>query len=43
VLNLLYQNPNISFGELIHGANFKPTILGKDTDADEDDVAEFSL
>jgi hypothetical protein len=43
VLNILYQNPNISFGELIHGTHFKPTIVGKDADVDEDDVAEFSL
>ncbi|MBR8834338.1 MAG: ATP-binding protein [Stigonema ocellatum SAG 48.90 = DSM 106950] len=39
VLNLLYQNPKISFGELIHGTDFKPTIVGKDGD----DIAEFSL
>ncbi|MBW4635153.1 MAG: ATP-binding protein [Iphinoe sp. HA4291-MV1] len=43
VLNILYQNQNFSFGELIHGADFKPTVKGKDADVDEDDVAEFSL
>jgi hypothetical protein len=41
VLNILYQNPKISFSELIHGADFKPTAYGKD--ANEDDAAEFSL
>jgi hypothetical protein len=42
VLNILYQNSNLSFGELIHGANFKPTVVGKEADVD-DDAAEFSL
>jgi P-loop Domain of unknown function (DUF2791) len=42
VLNVLHQNPEIKFTELIHGANFKPTAAGKDGDLD-DDVAEFSL
>jgi hypothetical protein len=42
VLNVLYQNPEINFSELIHGANFKPTIVGKD-DGLDDDAAEFSL
>ncbi|NWF58368.1 MAG: ATP-binding protein [Fischerella sp.] len=43
VLNILYQNPGIAFGELIRGTDFKPTVVGKDTHVDEDDVAEFSL
>ncbi|MDJ0737359.1 MAG: ATP-binding protein [Nostocaceae cyanobacterium] len=43
VLNILYQNSDISFSELIHGSGFKPTLAGQDTDIDEDDVAEFSL
>ncbi len=43
VLNILHQNPGISFGELIHGSNFKPTAAGKDGSVDEDDAAEFSL
>ncbi|MDM9380515.1 ATP-binding protein [Chlorogloeopsis sp. ULAP01] len=43
VLNVLHQNSGISFGDLIHGTNFKPTVAGKDSDVDEDDVAEFSL
>jgi hypothetical protein len=42
VLNVIYQNPEIKFTELIHGANFKPTIAGEDSDLDED-VAEFNL
>ncbi|MBF2007124.1 MAG: ATP-binding protein [Chlorogloeopsis fritschii C42_A2020_084] len=43
VLNVLHQNSGISFGDLIHGVNFKPTVAGKDSDVDEGDVAEFSL
>ncbi|MGJ5672348.1 MAG: ATP-binding protein [Nostochopsis sp.] len=43
VLNIIYQNPSKPFGELIHGADFKPTAAGKHTDMGEDDVAEFSL
>ncbi|WP_026732584.1 ATP-binding protein [Fischerella sp. PCC 9605] len=43
ILNILYQNPGIAFGELIRGTDFKPTVVGKDTHVDEDDVAEFSL
>jgi P-loop Domain of unknown function (DUF2791) len=43
VLNILYQNPGISFGELIHGANFQPTAAGKNVGVDEGDAAEFSL
>ncbi|MGH8001003.1 MAG: BREX system ATP-binding domain-containing protein, partial [Brasilonema sp.] len=43
VLNILYQNSNLSFGTLIHGADFQPTVVGKDSDVDEDDAAEFSL
>lgn len=42
VLNVLYQNPEIKFSELIHGDNFQPTILGEDANLD-DNVAEFSL
>ncbi|MBW4645683.1 MAG: ATP-binding protein [Goleter apudmare HA4340-LM2] len=41
VLNILYQNPGISFTELIHGTNFKPTGVGQNID--EDNAAEFSL
>ncbi|MFN6536053.1 MAG: ATP-binding protein [Nostoc sp. EkiNYC01] len=43
VLNILFQNPGISFGELIHDSKFKPTAVGKDADIDEDNAAEFSL
>ncbi|WP_138504740.1 ATP-binding protein [Nostoc sp. PA-18-2419] len=43
VLNILFQNSKIIFGDLIHGSKFKPTAVGKDTDGDEDDAAEFSL
>ncbi|MFN6500281.1 MAG: ATP-binding protein [Nostoc sp. DedQUE01] len=43
VLNILFQNPGISFGELIHNPKFKPTAVGKDADVDEDNAAEFSL
>jgi hypothetical protein len=32
----------MKFTELIHGANFKPILAGKDGDLD-DDAAEFSL
>ena len=43
VLNLIYQNPEIKFAELIHGANFHPTIVGKDSSLDDENAAEFSL
>ena len=42
VLNILHQNPEISFSKLIHGSDFKLTAVGKNTDVD-DDAAEFSL
>ncbi|WP_193198490.1 ATP-binding protein [Nostoc sp. MG11] len=41
LLNIIHQNPGISFGELIHGSKFKPTAAGKDVD--EDNASEFSL
>ncbi|MDZ8187156.1 MAG: ATP-binding protein [Nostoc sp. ChiSLP02] len=43
VLNILVQNPGISFSELVHDSKFKPTAVGKDADFDEDNAAEFSL
>ncbi|MBH8551568.1 ATP-binding protein [Nostocaceae cyanobacterium CENA357] len=43
VLNILHQNPGMSFNELIHDSKFKPTVVGKDASLDEDDAAEFSL
>ncbi|MFK0733831.1 MAG: ATP-binding protein [Gloeotrichia echinulata DVL01] len=43
VLNILLQNPKISFSQLIHGTNFKPTAVGKVVGVDDDDAAEFNL
>jgi hypothetical protein len=43
VLNILHHNPSINFTQLIHGSQFKPTVVGKTTDLDEDNAAEFSL
>ena len=43
VLNLIYQNPEIKFADLIHGANFRPTSAGKDSSLDDENAAEFSL
>lgn len=43
VLNILLQNPKISFSQLIHGTNFKPTAVGKAVGVDDDDAAEFNL
>ncbi len=44
ILNIIYQNPQISFTQLIHGSDFKPTAVQKKMMSDaEDDVAEFSL
>jgi hypothetical protein len=42
VLNVIYQNPEIKFTELIHGNKFQPTVAGQEGNLD-DDVAEFSL
>lgn len=44
VLNLLRQNPEASFGEIIHGKDFKPTLPGKNPEADETgEFGEFTL
>ena len=44
ILNIIYQNPQISFTKLIHGSDFQPTIAGESITLNkEDDVAEFSL
>jgi hypothetical protein len=43
VLNILHQNPEISLSKLIHGSDLKLTAVGKNTDVDDDDAAEFSL
>lgn len=41
VLNILYQNPEITFSKVIHGSDFKPTAYGSTNG--NDDIAEFSL
>lgn len=44
VLNLLHQNHSLSFIELVHGEQFKPTIAQTDPDVDEKaQFAEFRL
>jgi hypothetical protein len=44
VLNILQQNPQLTFKELIHGSNFQPTRAGKNPDVDENnEFAEFTL
>jgi len=43
VLNILRENPKISFSQLIHGNDFKPMTVGKNAGIDEGDVAEFTL
>ena len=44
VLNILQQNTQITFKELIHGSNFQPTRAGKNSDVDEkNEFAEFTL
>jgi hypothetical protein len=40
LLNILHQNPQMNFSDLIHGSDFQPTAMGQDAD---DDAAEFSL
>lgn len=44
VLNLLRENPSVSFGQIVHGADFKPTKAGEDPDADKNgEFSEFTL
>jgi hypothetical protein len=44
VLNILQQNPQVSFKELIQGSEFQPTIAGSNSDGDGDsEFAEFTL
>ena len=44
ILNIIYQNPHISFTKLIHSSDFQLTTAEKRIISDtEDDVAEFSL
>jgi hypothetical protein len=32
VLNLIQQNPTVSFDSLVHGADYHPTAVGTDAD-----------
>ena len=41
VLNVLRQNPDVVFGQMVHGSDFQPGAAGKDPDAAE--FAEFTL
>lgn len=34
-LNIVRQNPQVSFAQLVHGNEFKPTRAGKDPEVDE--------
>ena len=43
VLNILHQNPQMNLSKIINDSDFKPTKIGRDTEVDEDNVAEFSL
>jgi hypothetical protein len=44
VLNLLHQNPDVTFGQIIHGADFTPSKAGEDPDVDKHgEFAEFTL
>lgn len=44
VLNILQQNPETSFSELIHGSGLPLTAVSKNSDVDADgEVAEFTL
>ncbi len=46
VVNILYQNPSLTFKQLIHGNDFKPTSVSKNINInmdEDDDVAEISL
>lgn len=44
ILNILRQNPQVNFGQLIHGADFKPTVEGADPDSVETgEFSEFTL
>jgi hypothetical protein len=44
VLNLLHQNPDFSFGQIIHGPDFTPSKAGDDPDVDQQgEFAEFTL
>jgi hypothetical protein len=44
ILNILQQNPQLAFKDLIHSSNFQPTSAGKDSDVDENsEFAEFTV
>jgi P-loop Domain of unknown function (DUF2791) len=43
VLNIMHQNPEIKFDDMIHSDTFKPTVVGVDVGGAAEDVAEFSL
>lgn len=45
ILNIIRQNPDTSFGQIIHGTDFKPTKPGEDPDQQivGEDFQEFSL
>ena len=44
VLNILQQNPDVTFGELIQGPDFQPASVPHDSDVDpEAEFAEFTL
>jgi hypothetical protein len=44
VLNILQQNPQITFKELIHSSTFQPNAVGKRSNGDENnEFAEFTL
>lgn len=44
VLNILRQNPDASFAQIIHGSDYQPNFQAKDPDLDEGGkFAEFSL
>ena len=44
VLNLLRQNTETSFSEIIHGKDFTPTLKGRDPESDETgEFGEFTL
>ncbi len=44
VLNILQQNPQITFKELTHSSNFQATRAGKNADVDDNsEFAEFTL
>ena len=42
VLNLLQQNPDVTFNELIHGPNFELSAVEQELDSDVDPEGEFA-